>query len=69
MDNPKRAEVGLVHPGTASQQSRSGRNSVEVVETVAQKKDGLEQASDSGISVSAPACYAVLPVRRKNLRL
>jgi len=50
MDNPKRAEVGLVHPGTVSKSSRAGRYSVEYVETVAPKKAVHEPAPDSGIS-------------------
>jgi len=72
MDNPERTEVVLVHPKTASQRSRSGRNSVEVVETVAQKKDGYEPASDSGISEKAEDTLSVslvIPVfnEEKNL--
>jgi len=53
MDNTKRTKVGLVHPGTAAKPYRSGRYSVEVVETVAQKKDGYKPTSDSGISEKA----------------
>ena len=72
MDNPKRAEVGLVHPGTVAKPSRSGKYSVEVVETVAPKKDGLELASDSGASEKAQDTLSVslvIPVfnEEKNL--
>jgi len=73
MDNPKRAEVGLVHPKTASKSSRSGTYSVEVVGSVAQKKDGLEPVPDSGISEKAEDILSVslvIPVfnEEKNLR-
>jgi len=72
MDNPKRAEVDLVHPGTASKSSRSGKYSVEVVGSVAQKKDGYEPASDGGISEKAEGILSislVIPVfnEEKNL--
>ena len=59
MDNPKRTEVGLVHPGTASKSSRSGAYSVEVVGTVAPKKDVHEPAPDSGISDKAEDILSV----------
>jgi len=59
MDNPKRTEVDLVHPGKASQRSRSGKYSVEYVETVAPKKDIHEPASDSGLSDKAQDTLSV----------
>ena len=72
MDNPKRAEVGLVHPKKASRRSRSGKYSVEVVETVAPKKDVHEPALDSGVSEKAQDTLSfslVIPVfnEEKNL--
>jgi len=72
MDNTKRAEVGLVHPGTIAKPSRSRTSSIEVVETVAPKKAVSEPASDSGLpekAEGAPAVSLVIPVfnEEKNL--
>ncbi|MBN2594289.1 MAG: glycosyltransferase [Sedimentisphaerales bacterium] len=62
----------MVHPRTASQRSRFGRNSVGIVETVAQKKDGREPAPESDISKKAEDILSVslvIPVfnEEKNL--
>src|SRR4030042_1806642 len=72
MDNPKRAEVGLVHPETAAKPSRSGKYSVEVVGSVALEKGGREPSPDSCISEKAegaPSVSLVIPVfnEEKNL--
>ena len=72
MDNPKRAEVDLVHPRKASQRSRTGKYSVEYVETVAPKKDVHGPAPDSGVSEKAQDTLSVslvIPVfnEEKNL--
>ena len=72
MDNPKRAEVGLVHPGTVAKPYRSRTSSIEIVETVAPKKAVSEPASDSGLpekAEGAPAVSLVIPVfnEEKNL--
>jgi hypothetical protein len=68
MDNPKRAEVGLVQPGTASKSSQSGKYAVEVVETVAQKKDSREPAPNRHILEKAkgtPFISLVIPLFNK----
>jgi len=72
MDNPKRAEVGLVHPGTAAKSSRSGTYSVEVVGSVTPKKDSREPAPESCITEKAQDTLSVslvIPVfnEEKNL--
>jgi undecaprenyl-phosphate 4-deoxy-4-formamido-L-arabinose transferase len=72
MDNPKRAEVGPVHPETAAKPSRSGTYSVEVVGSVAPEKGGRESFPDSCISEKAqgaPSVSLVIPVfnEEKNL--
>jgi undecaprenyl-phosphate 4-deoxy-4-formamido-L-arabinose transferase len=72
MDNPKRAEVGLVHPIKASQRSRSGKYSVDYVKTVGPKKDVHGQVRDGGVSEKAQdtLCVSlVIPVfnEEKNL--
>ena len=72
MDNPKRAEVGLVHPVTVAKPYRSRTSSIEIVETVARKKAVSEPASDSGLpekAEGAPAVSLIIPVfnEEKNL--
>ena len=72
MDNPKRTELDLVHPGKVSHRSRSGKYSVEAVKTDTSKKDVHGQAPDSSVSKKAQDALSVslvIPVfnEEKNL--